>query len=156
MSSQDINPEWKLVSIGRGSFATVSILSGRPVAFKHPIFSDRTPELKAEFEALRCLYDFCNTDAFFAILRPLAYYDPAVSTSFVSPDSSPISKGQSRARRPLVAEEDFRALKLNSAAYAMDQVLPSSFIHSPYNPQIVLSSWPGHGNGSFSMSTLLW
>jgi hypothetical protein len=124
MSSHDINHEWKLVSIGRGSFATASILSGRPVAFKHVIFSDRTPELKAEFEALRCIYDSCDTDSFFAIPRPLAYYDPAVSTSFVSPDSSPISKGWSRARRPLVSEDDFKALKLDSAAYAMDQVLP--------------------------------
>jgi len=125
--ASDINPEWKLVSIGRGSFATVSILSGRPVAFKHVIFSDRTPELKAEFEALRCLYDVCNTDSFFAIPRPLAYYDPAVSTSFVSahnPHSPRISKGRPRARRPLVTEDDFKALKLESAAYAMDQVLP--------------------------------
>jgi hypothetical protein len=55
MSSQDFNPEWKLVAIGRGSFATVSILSGRPVAFKHIIFTSRTPELKTEFETLRAL-----------------------------------------------------------------------------------------------------
>ena len=123
-ASHDINPEWKLVVIGRGSFATVSILSGRPVAFKHIIFSGRTPELKAEFEAIRCIYDSCDTDSFFAIPRPLAYYDPAVSTSFCSPDSPPISKVWSRARRPLVAEDDFKALKLDSAAYAMDQVLP--------------------------------
>jgi hypothetical protein len=125
MSSQDINPEWKLVPIGRGSFATVSILSGRPVAFKHVIFTSRTPELKTEFETLRVLYDFCNTDSFFAIPRPLAYYDPELSsTSFVSPEGSPVSKGRSRARRPLVNEDDFKALKLDSAAYAMDQVLP--------------------------------
>jgi hypothetical protein len=124
MSSHDINPEWKLISIGRGSFATVSILSGRPVAFKQVIFSDRTPELKAEFEALRCLYDLCSNDSFFAIPRPLAYYDPAVSTSFVSTDSSPIWKGRSRARRPFVAEGDFKALEMDDAAYAMDHVLP--------------------------------
>ncbi|KAF8223692.1 hypothetical protein L208DRAFT_1445244 [Tricholoma matsutake] len=124
MSSQDINPEWKLVPIGRGSFATVSILSGRPVAFKHVIFTSRTPELKTEFETLRALYDFCNTDSFFAIPRPLAYYDPELSSSFVSPEGSPVSKGRSRARRPLVTEVDFKALKLDSAAYAMDQVLP--------------------------------
>jgi len=129
--SHDTNPEWKFVLIGRGSFATVSILSGRPVAFKHVIFSDRTPELNAEFEALCRLYDFCDTDAFLAIPRPLAYYDPAFSESFVSLDSSPIQKGWSRARRPLVAEGDFKALKLDSAAYAMDQVLslPLSTAH---------------------------
>ena len=121
MSLHDINPEWKLISIGRGSFATVSILSGRPVAFKQVIFSDQTPELKAEFEALRCLYDFCNNDSFFAIPRPLAYYDPAVSASFVSTDSS---SGWSRTRRPFVSEVDFKALELDDAAYAMDHVLP--------------------------------
>lgn len=124
MSSRDINPEWKLVSIGRGSFATVSILSGRPVAFKHDVFLDRTPELNAEFKALRYIYDSCNTDSFFAIPRPLAYYDPAVATSFVSPDRSPITSGRPRAHRPLVTEDDFKALKLDTAAYAMDQVLP--------------------------------
>ena len=62
MCSHDIKPEWKIVLIGRDSFATVSILSGRPVAFKQVIFSDRTPELKTEVEALRCLYDFCNNE----------------------------------------------------------------------------------------------
>ena len=124
MSPHDINPEWKVVSIGRGSFATVSILSGRPVAFKHVIFSGRTPELKAEFEALSSIYGSCSTDSFFEIPRPLAYYDPAVPTSFVSPGGSPILKGWSRARHPSVAEDDFKALKLDSAAYAMVQVLP--------------------------------
>jgi hypothetical protein len=43
MSSHDINPEWKLIAIGRGSFATVSVLLGRSVAV---MLSDRTPELK--------------------------------------------------------------------------------------------------------------
>ena len=117
----DINPKWKLISIGRGSFATVSILSGRPVAFKQVIFSDRTPELKAEFEALRCLYDFCNDDSFFAIPRPLAYYDPAVSASFVSTDSS---SGWFQTRRSFVSEVDFKVVELDDAAYAMDHVLP--------------------------------
>jgi hypothetical protein len=80
-------------------------------------------ELKTEFETLRALYDCCNTDSF-AIPHPLAYYDPELSSSFVSPEGSPVSKGRSRARRPLVTEDDFKALKLDSAAYAMDQVLP--------------------------------
>jgi hypothetical protein len=125
MSSQDINPEWKLVRIGRGSFATVWILSGRPVAFKQVIFTERTPELKTEFETLRALYDLCDTDSFFVIPRPLAYYDPELSSSFVSPEGAPVSKGRSRARRrPWVTEDDFKALNLDGAAYAMDQVLP--------------------------------
>ncbi|KAF8813473.1 hypothetical protein BYT27DRAFT_7230986, partial [Phlegmacium glaucopus] len=126
MSSQDIIHEWKLVPIGRGSFATVSILLGRPVAFKHVIHATRTPELKTEFETLCALYShgFCNADSFFAIPRPLAYYNPEPPSSFVSPYGSPISKQQSWAPRPFVNEDDFKALKLDTAAYAMDQVLP--------------------------------
>ena len=42
---------------------------------------------------------------------------------FVSPDGTPVLKGRSRVRRPLVAEDEFKALKLDNAAYAMDQVL---------------------------------
>ena len=124
MPSSDINPAWKLVAIGRGSFAIVSILSGRPIAFKHVISLTRTPELKTEFEALCSIYDFCNTNSFFALTRPLAYYDPQVPTSFFSPDSSPINVGRTRVRRPRVVESDFKVLGLDSAAYAMDQVLP--------------------------------
>lgn len=52
MAPSAINPEWKLVDIGRGSFATVSVLSGRPVAFKHVISPSRTLELKNEFDYL--------------------------------------------------------------------------------------------------------
>jgi len=118
-----VNPEWKFIAIGRGSFATVSILLGRPVAFKHVHTSERTPELEAEFEAIRAIYDLCNADSFFLIPRPLAYYDPSISTSFVSPEAIPPGR-RVRARRPLVTEGDFVALKLSNAAYAMDQVFP--------------------------------
>jgi len=126
MSSADINPEWQLVAIGRGSFATVSILLGRPVAFKHVIVSEHAPQLKAEFKAICSVYNFCNTDSFFAISRPLAHYDPGISASFVSQAGSPPSTatGRSRVPRPMVSEADFKALKLESAAYAMDHVLP--------------------------------
>lgn len=124
MSGPDINPEWKLVSIGRGSFATVFILSGRPVAFKQVISLGRTPDLKVEFETLCRLYNFYNTDSFFAIPRPLAYFDSGIPGSFVSSASSPISKSQSRGVRPLVTHDDFSALQLDRAAYAMDQVFP--------------------------------
>ena len=126
MPLSDINPDWKLVAIGRGSFAIVSILSGRPVAFKHVISSTRTPELKAEFEALCSIYDICNTDSFFALPRPLAYYDPQVSTSFVSADSSPLNIARTRVRRHRVIEEDFRLLGLESAAYAMGKVIETA------------------------------
>lgn len=122
--SSDINFEWKLVAIGRGSFATVSILLGRPVAFKQVLIPQRTPELEAEFGALCSIYEFCTTNSFFQIPRPLAYYDPSISTSFTSPEVTPPGRPRVRARRPLVTEGDFVALKLSNAAYAMNQVLP--------------------------------
>ena len=113
------------LAIGRGSFAIVSILSGRPVAFKHAISSTRTPKLQTEFEALCSIYDCCNSDLFFAFPRPLACYDRQVSTSFVSADSSPINVARTRAfHRPRVTEKDIRFLGLDSATYAMDHVLP--------------------------------
>jgi hypothetical protein len=92
MSVSDINPEWRLVAIGRGSLATVSILSGRPVAFKHVMVREHSVELEAEFHVIRSLYDgLCDTDSFFAIPRPLAFYDPHKSTSFLSVGYSPPS-----------------------------------------------------------------
>jgi hypothetical protein len=133
----DINPEWRLVRIGRGSFASVSILSGRPVAFKHVTVRERSGELKTEFEVLRALYDdFCDTDSFFGVPRPLAFYDPHNSTSFLSAGGSLPSKSR---RRPLVSECDFKLLELDNAAYAMEQVLPlplstAKTIHTLFYP----------------------
>jgi hypothetical protein len=124
MSTSDINPEWRLVPIGRGSFASVSILSGRPVAFKHVIVRERSVELKTEFQVLRSLYDFCENDSFFGIPRPLAFYDPHKSTSFLSVGGSPPSESRRRPPRSLVSEGDLKLLELDTAAYAMDQVLP--------------------------------
>jgi hypothetical protein len=121
MAESDINPVWKLVTIGRGSFASVSILTGRPVAFKHIILRESAVELKAEFEAICSLYDVCDSDSFFGIPRPLAFYDPHQLNSFLSVRGSPPSESR---RRSLVNEGDFRLLELDTAAYAMDQVLP--------------------------------
>jgi hypothetical protein len=120
----DINPEWRLVPIGRGSLASVSILSGRPVAFKHVIARERSVELQTEFEVLCSLYDFCDNDSFFAIPRPLAFYDPHKPTSFLSAGAPPLSESRRRPHRSLVSEGDLKLLELDTAAYAMDQVLP--------------------------------
>jgi len=124
MSESDINPEWRLVPIGRGSFASVSVLSGRPVAFKHVLVRERSVELKTEFEVLRSLHDFCDTNSFFGIPRPLAFYDPHKSASFISVGGSPPSESRRRPPRSQVSEGDFKLLELDTAAYAMDQVLP--------------------------------
>ncbi|KDQ07935.1 hypothetical protein BOTBODRAFT_59671 [Botryobasidium botryosum FD-172 SS1] len=116
----DVDPEWQLKTIGRGSFATASVLTGRPVAFKQVIVRARTPELKQEFEMFLVLYDLCSTDSHVAVPRPLAYYNPA-AVEFISPSNdAPESTG----RRPHVAKPDFQALGLENAAYAMDHVLP--------------------------------
>jgi hypothetical protein len=112
------------VPIGRGSFATVSILSGRPVAFKHVTVQERSVELKTEFQVHRASYDFCGTDSFFGIPRPLAFYDPHRATSFLSVGGSPPSESRRRPHRSLVSEGDFKLLELDTTAYAMDQVLP--------------------------------
>jgi hypothetical protein len=124
MPVSDINPEWRLVPIGRGSFATVFILSGRPVAFKHVIARERSVELKTEFEALRSLYDFCETDSFFGFPRPLAFYDPHKPTSFLSVRGSPPSESRRRPSCSLVSEGDVKLVELDTAAFAMDRVLP--------------------------------
>jgi hypothetical protein len=118
MSSHDINPEWKLIAIGRGSFATVSVLLGRSVAFKHVMLSDRTPELKHS-AAYMIPATLIHSSRFHVHSVTMTQQFPQALSS----DSSPISKGWSRAR-PLVAEDDFKALNLGNATYAMDQVLP--------------------------------
>jgi hypothetical protein len=117
----DVTPEWRFVTIGRGSFASVSVLTGHPIAFKHVILPERSQELRREFDTLRSIYDSYDTDSFFAIPRPLAFYDPSVSASFVAPPRSPYSTIR---RRPRVTEGDFKMLKLDTAAYAMDHVSP--------------------------------
>ena len=58
-------------SIGRESFATVSILSGFPVVFKHVMVREVVSSLNpASLQVLRSLYDCCDADSFFDILRP--------------------------------------------------------------------------------------
>jgi len=96
-----------------------------PVAFKHVIVRERSIELKTEFEVLCSLYyDLCDTEFFFGIPRPLAFYDPHKSTSFLSVGGSPLSESRRRPPRSLVSKGDFKLLEFDTAAYAMDQVLP--------------------------------
>ncbi|KIK25866.1 hypothetical protein PISMIDRAFT_96188 [Pisolithus microcarpus 441] len=80
----DVNAEWKIITIGRGSFASISVLTGRPIAFKHVIIpaKEKIQELLREFETLCFIYETCNKDSFFAIPRPFAFYDPANRASF--------------------------------------------------------------------------
>jgi len=111
----DISPQWSVVTIGRGSFASVLFspvtLSRSSMSFCH--------ELQREFDALRSIY---NTDSIFAIPKPIAFYHPGVPASFVAPVRPP--KNHRRPHRPCVNEGDFKILNLGTAAYAMDHVSP--------------------------------
>jgi hypothetical protein len=117
-------PEWKLVKIGAGSFGTVMVLLGRPVAFKVVQNVQLTAQLHNEFTALQFLYKLCNPDppSFFLIPRPLAYYDPNKPSEFESLAASPPSTR--RALRPVFSLNDVEMLKFESAAYAMDLLTP--------------------------------
>ncbi|KAK2462901.1 hypothetical protein APHAL10511_005099 [Amanita phalloides] len=126
---RDVTPEWRLMTIGRGSLANVSILTGRTIAFKHVIVQARKQELITEFRTLCAVYNQCDSDSFFSIPQAHAYYDPddAQSYSFTGRRQSPGSGSTSRRRLlgpSLIREEDFELLGLETAAYAMDQVQP--------------------------------
>jgi hypothetical protein len=115
---------WRLVTIGRGSFASVHVLSGRPIAFKVVLTPERADELHHEYNCLQQIYELCSQDSFFAIPRPLAHYDPNVPTSFSSISRPPPFTGRRRPARPVVERSDYETLGFTIASYAMDQVLP--------------------------------
>ncbi|TDL19071.1 hypothetical protein BD410DRAFT_877283 [Rickenella mellea] len=74
--SEEVNPDFKVKSIGKGSFAVVKIYEGRPMAFKEVLNHDEIEKLHAEYQMLKDVYTNCNTDSFFRLTRPLAYYRP--------------------------------------------------------------------------------
>ena len=117
------------MTIGRGSFASVSVLTGRTIAFKHVIVSARKQELLMEFQTLRTIYNQRDSDSFFSIPQPHAFYDPDDPQSYSSADRRQSPKSGSTSRRSpigpsLIRKEDFKLLGLETAAYAMDQVQP--------------------------------
>lgn len=122
----DVNAEWKIITIGRGSFASISVLTGRPIAFKHVIMpsKEKIQELLREFETLCFIYETCNKDSFFAIPRPFAFYDPANRASFRAVNR-PLGTHHRRGTiPPFIRQDDFKLMQLETAAYAMDHVQP--------------------------------
>jgi hypothetical protein len=122
--SASAKPESGLRTIGKGSFASVSVLTGRPVAFKHVHTPASNHELQNEFKALRVLHNKLGNDNFFAIPRPLAFYDPDEPDRFLSTEAFVPWRNR---RRPVdlhVAECDMKLLNFDTAAYAMDYVPP--------------------------------
>jgi len=118
------------MTIGRGSFANVSVLTGRTIAFKHVIVSARKQELFKEFLALRTIYNQRDLDSFFSLPEPHAFYDPDDPHSYSSTvrrqthESGSTSRRRSPIGPSLIRKEDFKLLGLETAAYAMDQVQP--------------------------------
>ena len=64
---RDVTPEWKLMTIG----SSVSVLTGRTIAFKHVIVSARKQELFKEFQILCTIYNLNHrdSDSFFLFLN---------------------------------------------------------------------------------------
>jgi hypothetical protein len=106
----------------KGKLASVSILSGPPVAFKHVTVRERSGELTTEFEVLRSLYNFCDTESFFGVPRPLALYDPHKSTSFISAGGSAPSESRRRPLRSPVRSACSLVRKVDTVAYAIDHI----------------------------------
>ncbi|KAI6101439.1 hypothetical protein EDD16DRAFT_1650482 [Pisolithus croceorrhizus] len=122
----DVNVDWRLLTIGRGSFASVSVLTGRPVAFKHVIVpaKEKKQELLKEFDTLRRIYDSCNGNSFFAIPRPFAFYDPDNPESFRTVNGFPRFDRRRGTVPPFITQNNFKLMHLETAAYAMDHVQP--------------------------------
>ena len=110
--------------IGAGSFAAIYAPPGRPIVFKVPHAPEDAPVVRREFNSLHVLYTECNTDPFFALPRPLAFYDPATNDVLFFPRY--FERGRRSApRRPFHAEF-FASLPGPGprACYVMDRVPP--------------------------------
>jgi len=67
--TKDAIDEPSLVKIGAGSFATVYVVHGGPIAYKQVahVFDAQTQILRHEYDILQEVYLKCSTDSFFAI-----------------------------------------------------------------------------------------
>lgn len=119
-----LETDWRLFKIGRGSFADIWLLGGRPIAFKVVQIPTNGDILLREYTALTEIYNLCNSDSFFFIPRPFAYYDPSAPDSFASIPTSLSPRPSCRPLRSPVALADLKSLGLPAAVYAMDFVVP--------------------------------
>ncbi|GJJ15145.1 hypothetical protein Clacol_009420 [Clathrus columnatus] len=107
-----------LQRIGAGSFATIYISHGGACAFKVVHSSESTEIIEKEYQTLSAIYLNCNTDSFFKLPRPYAFYDPSTH------------KLLSVKGRYGFTVETFRRIGLvTNASYSMDRVfvLPLEF-----------------------------
>ena len=66
--------------IGSGSFATVYVTKGNPVAFKVVHHQSESKTVLAEFEVLRAVYENCRSIPGFMVPGPKGYFDPHEGT----------------------------------------------------------------------------
>ena len=108
------------VRIGAGSFAVVYVLSGGLVAFKEVLHTDSSAELRREYGTLRNVYIQCNTDSFFSIPRPFAFFNPLTGDFFTDVPSSPSITWPHRTTLPFVTAD--MGACFQKPTYAMDRV----------------------------------
>jgi hypothetical protein len=113
------------VRIGSGSFGSIYVVRGGPLAFKIAHFPEQHDTLKKEYEALRYLYAVCNTDSFFRIPKPLAFHDFEHKVLLANPSSTVLQLRGPRiahGRPAPINASFFDALGNKNPVYAMDRV----------------------------------
>ena len=76
-ASPDVNENADQLCTGSGSFATVYVTKGNPIAFKVVHYEFDSEALLEEFGALRELYPKCASSPGFLVPGPKRFYDPA-------------------------------------------------------------------------------
>ncbi|TCD63580.1 hypothetical protein EIP91_005219 [Steccherinum ochraceum] len=112
-----------VVKIGAGSFATVYVVRGGPIAYKQVAQDSDAQDLHREYDFLITIYTECTTDSFFAIPRALACNDPAAKNDgFVSTCPVPSSYARRRPNRLGLFMTPSLMAPFDRATYAMDRV----------------------------------
>ena len=124
-SPSDIYETADPVCIGSGSFATIYVTKGNPIAFKVVHYESDSEALLEEFGALRELYQKCASSPGFLVPGPKGFYDPAMMmVVFHSGQSVPLmtASPEAIAARPIPTLFDGVYSKHGRAMYAMTRV----------------------------------
>ncbi|RXW19474.1 hypothetical protein EST38_g6380 [Candolleomyces aberdarensis] len=106
--------------IGAGSFATVYVLRGGPVAYKVVARSAEGPTLRHEYLILERLYKECGEEQNFSIPRPFAFSDPDPSSTEDGSLSQTHLNPSGSVDYPIVTQALMDIFE--RATYAMDRV----------------------------------
>ncbi|KAA8913029.1 hypothetical protein FN846DRAFT_931516 [Sphaerosporella brunnea] len=133
--------------IGAGSFASIFVVCGGPLAFKIVHARENREILKKEYEALSYLYAACNTDSFFRVPKPLAFYDAEQEVLLATTHRPFLSRNSRIAHCPPapISASFFEVLGNSDPVYAMDRVfaLPGNVgrpICSQFMPDAITTS----------------